>query len=100
MGEIEIRFPHIDTSNTDQTSSAQFQSPFICPSLVADLEVADQLLDLPEVLREVSLRRERLDVGGAGLVLRAPRLRRRPLVRGRDVTRYPENRTWFNAVQS
>ena len=91
MGEIEIRFPLIGTSNSGQTSSAQFQSPFVSPSLVADLEVADQLLDLPEVLREVSLRRERLDVGGAGLVLRAPRLRRRPLVRGRDVARYPEN---------
>ena len=89
MEEIEIRFPLIGTSNTDQTSGAQFQSAFICQSLVADLEVADQLLDLPEVLREVSLRRERLDVGGAGLVLRAPRLRRRPLVRGRDVARYP-----------
>ena len=89
MEEIEIRLPLIGTSNTDQTLSAQFQSAFICQSLVADLEVADQLLDLPEVLREVSLRRERLDVGGAGLVLRAPRLRRRPLVRGRDVARYP-----------
>ena len=59
-------------------------------SLVAYLQVAHQLLDLPKVLWEVSLRRQRLDVCGAGLIVRTPGLRGRALVRGSDVARYPE----------